>query len=45
MAYDPLKEEASVVVIQVPDVGWDINRVESEPTLSDLARGSMLAIY
>jgi cbb3-type cytochrome oxidase subunit 3 len=29
MVHDPLKEEASVVVIQVPDVSWDINRVES----------------
>lgn len=37
MVYDPLKEEASVVVIQVPDVSWDINRVESSKTTNSPA--------
>ena len=37
MVYDPLKEASVDVVIQVPDVSWDIARVESSKTTNSPA--------
>ena len=45
MVYDPLQESSVDVVIQVPDVSWDIARVESSETTNSPATVAAAATH